>query len=368
MTLKKVVVTGDEFFIKRHYFIFKAMSQHLEHLQFLPYGDLKQATVAEILSTAIYKIFYKFSPQPADKFFYKNPKAFIKKSLQTEQKILQLNYQPDFVIHLFGTYSPFWQKFDIPYAMYLDYTMSLVEKSWLPWAPFTSREEWNAWINCERRAYQQAHHLLSMSHVVKQSLIEDYGIKPEKIAVVGSAANFQEIYQGDKKFGSKQILFNGSDFERKGGDLVLAAFEKVKQEIPDTRLVVIGKKLGLQGDGIDNPGKISSRSELRNLLLKTDLVVAPAYCDPFPVFLMEAMNYGVPCIVSEQDGMPEIVEHESDGIVINQPTAALLAERIINLVNNPAKLKVMSQKAQDKARIQFNGDRVAQNILQTLSS
>lgn len=369
MRLKKVVVTGDEFFIKRHYYIFQAMSQHLEHLQFLPYGDLQQARVTEILSKYLYKVFYKISPKQADKFFYKNPKAFIKKSLQTERKIFQLSYTPDLVIHLFGTYSPFWQKFDIPYAMYLDYTMSLVETSWLPWAPFTSREEWNAWINCERRAYQQAHHLLPMSDVVKQSLIEDYGIEPEKITVVGSAANFQEIYEGDKKFGSKQILFNGSDFERKGGDLVLAAFEKVKQEIPEAKLIIVGKQLGLTtNNGVENLGKISSRLEMQNLFLKTDLVVAPAYCEPYGLFLVEAMNYGVPCVVSASGGMPEIVDNEINGIVIEQPQPDVIAKKIISLLNNISLLKSMSQMARAKVKTKLNSERVAQNILRALSS
>jgi hypothetical protein len=59
-------------------------------------------------------------------------------------------------------------------------------------------------------------------------------------------------------------LFNGSDFDRKGGDLVLAAFQKVQQVLPKAKLIVIGKRLSIQPDGIINPGKISS-SAMRDL-------------------------------------------------------------------------------------------------------
>lgn len=369
MKLKKVAVTGDAFFLKRHNYIFEAMAQDLEHLQLLPYGKFnKNIVISETLTQLFYKVFYRFSPNKADKLFHKNHVRFITKSKQTERKIRQLDYIPDVVIHMFGTYSPFWSNFDIPYAVFLDYTMLQAEKNWSAWVPFTNREERDLWINCERQAYEQAHCLLCMSNAVKNSLIDDYGIETKKITVVGSAANFKEIYEGEKTFGSKQILFNASDFNRKGGDLVLAAFKKVRQEIPESRLIIIGKKLTLNEDGIENPGKISSRSDMRNLLLQTDLVVSPAYCDPFPVFLIEAMNYGVPCIVSERDGMPEIVDNEENGIVINQPTSDILAAHIISMLSNTSILNSMSEKARYKVKTELNGERVAKNILQALLS
>lgn len=367
--IEKVLVTGDAFFINRHHYIFTAMSQHLEHLELLPYGKFNQKTIiSEAFPQILYKIIYRLSPSQADKLFHKNFSRFITKSKQTERKIKQLDYIPDFVLHMFGTYSPFWHKFDIPYAIFLDYTMSQAEKNWSAWVPFSNREERDAWINCERQAYSLSHHLLCMSNAVKNSLIEDYGIESKKITVVGSAANFLEIYQQDKTFGSNQILFNGSDFERKGGDLVLAAFKQVKQEIPEAKLIILGKKLHLVEDGIENPGKISSRSEMRNLLLKTDLVVAPSYCDPFPVFLIEAMNYGVPCIVSDKDGMPEIVEHEENGIVVSQLTSDILADSIISMLRNPTRLKIMSQKARNKVQTKLTSFQVAKNILEALST
>lgn len=367
MKLKNIAVTGDAFFLKRHNYIFEAMAQDVEHLQLLPYGKFnKNIVISETLPQLLYKVFYRFSPHQADKLFHKNYARFITKSKQTERKIRHLDYIPDVVIHMFGTYSPFWSKFDIPYAIFLDYTMLQAEKNWTGWVPFTNREERDLWIKCERLAYERAQYLLCMSNAVKSSLIDDYGIENKKITVVGSAANFKEIYEGDKTFGSKQILFNASDFNRKGGDLVLAAFKKVKQEIPESRLIIIGKKLNLHEDGVENPGKISSRSDMRNLLLKTDLVVSPAYCDPFPVFLIEAMNYGVPCIVSERDGMPEIVDREENGIVVNQLTADTLAANIISLLHNTSMLSSMSEKARYKVKTQLNCKCVAKNIIQAL--
>ena len=198
-------------------------------------------------------------------------------------------------------------------------------------------------------------------------MVNDYGIKLEGITVTGYSGNYKELYDGEKLLGTKQILFNGSDFERKGGNRVLAAFKKVKQVISQVGLVIIGKKINVQEDGIDNPVSISA-SELCNLFLKTDLVVSPALCDPFPPFLIEALNYGVPCVVSANDGMPEIIDNEVNSVVINQPTPDLLAEKIIKLLSNSSLLEAMSSKAREKVRTKFNWSNIAKSIFQTLSN
>ena len=368
MKIKKILVTGESLFLDRHQFLFKALSAHFDDLQFLPRSRVwYESTLLKRLLKGILTIRTK-SLSKANALFQKNQQAFILKSQRTEHEIRKLGYRPDLIFHVFGTYSPLWNKFDTPYVTYLDYTTALAEKNWVPWACFLSSKEREYWLECERLAYERAKHIFTMSNIVKNSLIQDYGIESQKITAVGSSGDFQEPYQGEKTFGSKQILFNGSDFKRKGGDLVLNAFQQVKKTLPEAKLVIIGKNLSIQKDGIDNPGHISSRSDLHDLFLKTDLVVAPAYCDPFPTFLMEAMNYGIPCIVSDNDGMPEIVDHEVNGIVIHQPTADLLANHLINLLSNPSKITAMSQEARAKVKTQLNWNIIAHNIVRALSS
>ncbi|MDZ8054932.1 MAG: glycosyltransferase family 4 protein [Aulosira sp. ZfuVER01] len=365
MKLKKIVVTGDGLFLRRYRPLFETLSLQCEQLEYLSGDEPFRLPVLNKAAKLLNKLIYLISPVLAGKR-QKNKQAFIKKSKRLERSIEQLDYKPDFVLHIFGMYCPFWEKFDIPYGMYLDYTMSLVKHNWLPWAPFSNYQEFTAWLECERLAYQRAYHLFTMSHVVKSSLITDYGIEPEKITVVGSFANRHTVYEGEKPFGSKQILFNGAEFERKGGDIVLAAFKQVKTVLPESKLVIIGKQLGIQQEGVENPGQISSLEEMRHLFLQTDLVVAPGKCDPFPSFLIEAMNYGVPCIVSPNDGMPEIVDPGISGIVVDPLTPELLAEKIIHLLNDISTLTAMSQAGRQKVKTQLNCEKVAASIKQVL--
>ncbi len=369
MKIKKILVTGNPTFLYRRQFLLKAMAPYFEQLDSLPCGDrFYESAIANSVAELAYKVLYKFSLKTADQLFQKNQRTYIANSRRTEQKIGQLESPPDLVFHIFGMFSPFWERSDIPYTVYLDYTMALAVKNWSPWAPFNNSKEREAWLECERKTYRKARHIFTMSNAVKSSLINDYGVEAEKITPVGSAPNFEESWTGEKKFGSQQILFNGSDFERKGGEVVLAAFEEVKKVLPEAKLVIVGKKIRkVDLEGVENIGKVSSRSQMQNLFLESDLVLAPAYCDPFPIFVMEAMSYGVPCIVSDRDGMPEIVDREVNGLVIDQITPNVLANSISTLLKNPDRLASMSQAARQKVKAKFNWNTIAKKIVEVLS-
>ncbi|MDY6902730.1 MAG: glycosyltransferase family 4 protein [Cyanobacteriota bacterium] len=366
MNVEKILVTGDRFMINRHQLLFKELSSHTKDIQYLDIDKFSDAKLLKNFAKLIKKRL-PFLPIKPVSNIRKSANSFINTSRHLEKKIRNLKSKPDLIFHLYGLYSPLWDEFDIPYVTYLDYTMALARRNWSSWAPFSTEQEFASWIECERRGYQNTQHLFTMSSLAKRSLIEDYGINPEQITVVGTSGKFLEPYQGEKKFGSKQILFNGYDFTRKGGELVVAAFEKVKQQIPEAKLIIVGDNLSIKQDGVYNPGYISSSSEMKNIFIETDLVVAPALCEPLGIFLIEAMNYGVPCIVSENGGISEIIDREVSGIVISQSTPELLASQIVNLLSDSNLLKEMSEDARHKVKNQFNWNHIAQKMSNAIS-
>lgn len=366
MTIKKVLATGEAPYLSRHSFLFQVLSSHFEQVETLQRQE-------EWYEKKYMRLFLKylyalrvFSPSKADTLFQKNGKEFIAKSQRFEREIHQSGYCPDLIFHIFNSFSPVWQSYDVPYVLYLDYTMALSEKQKLSWAYFLNRRDRDSWFACEQRLFHQAKYLFSKSQVVRKSLIEDYKISPDKIFVVGASGDFLEPYEGKKSFGNQQLLFNGSDFYRKGGDLVLAAFEQVRKVLPNAKLVVVGKKLLKQQEGVENPGHVS-RSTLKDLFLTSDLVIATAQCDPFPRFVMEAMNYGVPCIVSNQDGMPEVVDQGVNGVVLDEVTVDRVANTIIQLLRQPDHLADLSQAAREKIKTQLNWNTVGSKIVNVLT-
>lgn len=369
MKVRNILVSGESIFIERRQALISELANYVDYVNLLPRNSEWYETR---LITLLIKAYYAVrigSIINAHSLFQKNQKAFTIKSKRAEYQISQLKSAPDLVLHLFSTYAPFWRRSDIPYAMYLDYTMALAEKNWRPWASFLNVRERNAWFEHEQRAYSRSKHLFVMSNIVKESLITEYRIDAEKITVVGSSSRFARLYEGKKTFGSQQILFNGSDFTRKGGDILIEAFKVVKQTLPDARLVVIGKKIPSTSiPGIEVLGSVPA-CELESLLLKTDLVVAPARCEPFGIFLMDAMSYGIPCIVSqgEGNGIAEFLDHEVDGVVLNDLSVSLLVHYITWLLSNPDLLNTMSRAVKLKMKSRLSWKTIASTMMQTLS-
>jgi len=373
---KKMVFTGKPEFTKRRQGLCQALSQHYQSVEIINNTPewYEQKPLKLIL-----KLFYSlcvFSLSKADCLLHKNKQAFIMRSLNIERQIRQLKYSPDIVFHIFSMSSPFWENFDIPFAIYLDYTMTLSERNWQDWAFFMNSQERDAWIECESKTYERACHIFVMSNIVKNSLIQDYGINSQKITVVGASVNFYKpkINPQKKTFGSKKLLFNSSDFLRKGGDLVLKAFIEVKKIIPDAKLVVIGKKLNpltiSHIDGVENIGQISSPEKMEILFSETDLVIAPARCEPFGIFLLDAMENGVPCVITagNGNGMPEFLEDWIDGIIIPELDPELIANTIIKLLSNPEQLSLMSEAGIYKMQTKFNWDNIAKEIVDVLEN
>jgi glycosyltransferase involved in cell wall biosynthesis len=196
----------------------------------------------------------------------------------------------------------------------------------------------------------------------KNSLVNDYKISEGKIHVVGSGADFRHPYAGRKTFGTKQILFQGSEFERKGGDLLLEAFKLTRMAIPNATLVVIGTDRIITHPGVTSLGYVSVREQVQKLFLSSDLVIAPARCDPFAAFVIEAMNYGVPAIVTKCSGISEVIDNGENGVVIGTLNPSDIAAEAIRLLSSPAELDRISNGGKRLVRERLNWDSIAARV------
>lgn len=366
-----VLVTATPLFLRRHRDIFEGLVPYFG----VNYLAEPAAPYARRAAFKLGSVLHRHAPQAftaaAEWLGSIHPydaRVFIARSQALESQIARLPNAPDLVLHVFSMCCPSWARPGIPYVMILDYTEALAYRHWRDWAPFATKASFSARLSCEKRAYHNALHLFPFGKGTQQSLIEDYGVNPAKISVIGSSARFSES-SDDKRFGTKRILFygaNGSDFYRKGGDRVRAAFRIVRESIPDAKLAIVGVSSTIADPGVENYGFVSSPDAMRELFLSSDLVLAPARCDPFPVFEIEAMNLGVPCIASDVDGIPEIVIHEVTGLVISNVSSETLAAETIRLLNDPQRLAAMSQRAREGARQKFVSAHVARTMAEAI--
>ncbi|HEY3488124.1 MAG TPA: glycosyltransferase [Gammaproteobacteria bacterium] len=73
-----------------------------------------------------------------------------------------------------------------------------------------------------------------------------------------------------------------------------------------------------------------------------------------PKSIIEGMAYGVPPIVTDSGGSPELIEHGISGIVVPSDSAKAIAEAILQLYRNPGLVDSMGNAARERIRQHFN--------------
>lgn len=128
------------------------------------------------------------------------------------------------------------------------------------------------------------------------------------------------------------ILFSG-DFFRKGGVNVVDAFEELQKRFPGIKLrVCCDEKIdfntpnqSLRNEYLGrlkrNPaitlGRVSRDVMVDEILPDTDIYLLPSYNEAFGFALLEAMAFGIPVISTNHFAIPEIVEHDRSGFLVD---------------------------------------------------
>lgn len=132
------------------------------------------------------------------------------------------------------------------------------------------------------------------------------------------------------------ILFVGGDYFRKGIHRLLRAMPKVLEKVPDARLMVIGNDYGYvkafarflsRGLPVEFVYGMP-RAELYKTYGKAKAFVMPSEIEAIPLVSSEATMAGVPPILSDAGGNPEIVLDGKTGFTVPLDDYDMLAERI----------------------------------------
>jgi glycosyltransferase involved in cell wall biosynthesis len=79
--------------------------------------------------------------------------------------------------------------------------------------------------------------------------------------------------------------------------------------------------------------------------------------------LLEAMSWGLPCIVSDVPGNRAVIDNETNGLVVPVNNAAALAEAIVRLLKNPSLRALLGSNARKKAESEYDIRRVTDRLL-----
>lgn len=260
-------------------------------------------------------------------------------------------------------------------VLYVDCTHHQSMDQWPQWNPLRGRSL-ERWLDRERRQYQRAAHVFAFSQETAGSLGDDYDVPADRVSVVGAGLNVGALPAASGPAAGRHrraepptVLFVGNDFERKGGPELQAAFVEVRRRVPGARLRIVGAaRPGRDQGGVEHLGRVRSRETLAELYGAADVFCLPSHFDPFPGALIEAMAFGLPCVVTTSCGIPEIVEPGRTALTIGRgPTmVAQLAEALTRLLLDPAAAGAMGQCGRERVEERFTWGRVVDRMTPAL--
>jgi glycosyltransferase involved in cell wall biosynthesis len=229
----------------------------------------------------------------------------------------------------------------------------------------------------EREGMETADKIITVSNYTRNIVCEKYGIPPEKIATVYNAVESLTTKQTDtykKGFNEKIVTFLGRITMQKGPEYFIEAASLVLTKMDNVRFVMAGSgdkmeeavtrvaQLGI-ADKFHFTGFLKG-DDVNKLFRITDVFVMPSVSEPFGIVPLEAMQSGVPVIISNQAGVSEIIKN---AIKVDFWDIFSIADSIYGLLNYSSltdHLKSSGQKEVGK----FKWYKAAEDVLKIYES
>lgn len=224
------------------------------------------------------------------------------------------------------------------------------------------REEMRRWGALERTAlsgaviartaheYAEADVIIVNSQFALRTFVER-GVPAEKIIAVPYAVDETQAVERRPHDGRPRILFVGGCSLRKGVPYLLEAWRSLRSRA-ELRLVGAPNRRMLQrlgaGSGVVAVGH-KTGAALAEEYASADIFVLPSVEDGYGLVTIEAMQAGLPVIVSDHAGSSELVRDGVDGFVVPARDSGALRDRIQRLIDEPRLRRSMGESARERA-------------------
>jgi glycosyltransferase involved in cell wall biosynthesis len=232
-------------------------------------------------------------------------------------------------------------------------------------------------VRRESEIYRSAAGIFTLSERLRRSFVEDFGVSPSRVHAVHAGPNFdvtripRDAARDDPNH-PPTILFVGRQFHRKGGDLLVQAFRRVRERIPEARLTIAGPlSLPMQEPGITFLGDLSKNdpngwAALAAAYGSADVFCLPTRFEPLGIAFIEAMCFALPCVGTNAWAVPEMIVDGETGFTIPIDDLDALTDRLLRLLSDPALARRLGQAGRVRAERNFTWERVVQRMMQAI--
>ncbi len=231
----------------------------------------------------------------------------------------------------------------------------------------------NIIFEIERKGMLYADRIIAVSKRTKEIIINRYGIDPYKVDVVYNAVDREEKGKIDigRNVNEKVVLFLGRITMQKGPAFFVDAAYKVLKKIKNVRFLMAGDG-DLFSSVVKKTAELRIQShfhftgflngdDIKKAFAVSDLLVMPSVSEPFGIVPMEALQHGLPVIISKQSGVSELLK---DAVSVDFWDTDLLSREIIRILSDKQCCGEMLKRSSEIIN-EFNWDKAAGEVEKT---
>lgn len=208
-----------------------------------------------------------------------------------------------------------------------------------------------------------------------QKLVSGWVKNPEKAKAIYNGIDLGNQELGIRNYENKEkfILSAGRLVPWKGFDVLI----EIMKDLPDWKLVIVGdgperEKLELRiknyelGDRVTLAGSLS-REKLMDLLRKASVFVLNTAFESFSFQVVEAMNAGTPVVTTNIGNLPEIIENNKEGILVQPNNKTEILAAIRRIASDKNFREEIVKNAKEKAK-QFSIEKTVDQLEEILKN
>jgi glycosyltransferase involved in cell wall biosynthesis len=228
--------------------------------------------------------------------------------------------------------------------------------------------------------YRAAARVVAVSHFVENSVSQS-GLSADRVLVIYDGVQIPpEISPAQRESSRNQFgiapeipcIGNVAAFvHEKGHALLLVAFAKLRAQFPECVLL-------LRGDGPESATLLSLAQQLHltevikflppSISLETmfaamDIFAFPSHEEPLGSALLAAMAHALPVAAIARGGIPEFVEEDQNGMLVNDLDPDAFSSALAHLVAHPEEAIRLGKAARETILARFSADRMVEETL-----
>jgi glycosyltransferase involved in cell wall biosynthesis len=220
----------------------------------------------------------------------------------------------------------------------------------------------------EKKAIDYASHIINItdSFIPQLRLL---GASNKKMTTIHTGIEYPRETSNPKKDNKIIISCIARLGPRKGQQDLITAIANLKKIKANIDVLIVGDgdmreilEKQVKSLRLKNVIFLGNRRDVPYLLSLTDIYVLPTLNDSLPLSIIEAMHSGTAIITTDCGGIPELIKHNSTGILVKPGDVKELTKQLEHLILNESERKRLGQNAYTYAQKNLTLDEMVNRI------